>query len=79
MSFEITERLKVEASLVKAREMAEASDRAKSEFLAVISHEIRTPLNGIIGMSQILEDSNLTNEQKAQYVLSLNQGKAYSP
>ncbi|MCH2207878.1 MAG: transporter substrate-binding domain-containing protein [Lentisphaerales bacterium] len=76
LSREITERLKVEASLVKAREMAEASDRAKSEFLAVMSHEIRTPLNGIIGMSQILEDSSLTKEQKTQCGIIVESGKS---
>ncbi|MCM8532405.1 MAG: ATP-binding protein, partial [Lentisphaeraceae bacterium] len=76
LSKEISERLKVESSLVEARERAEKSDAAKSEFLAMMSHEIRTPLNGIIGMSQILEETELDPDQRKQCKVIVSSGSA---
>lgn len=61
---DISQRRQIEATLLKAKASAEANSRAKSMFLANMSHEIRTPMNAVIGVSHLLESSNLDDQQR---------------
>lgn len=77
---DITERKKVEQELIKAKEQAEMSMKAKDDFLSMVSHELRTPLNAVIGMTHLLLQENPREDQTSnlktlktsgEYLLSL--------
>jgi PAS domain S-box-containing protein len=75
---DVTDQKKLETELVEKRKLAEAANKAKSEFLANISHEIRTPLNGIIGMTELVEETHLDEHQKKYFKIIESEANALS-
>jgi PAS domain S-box-containing protein len=73
---DITELKRAELELVQAREAALAASRAKSEFLSSMSHEIRTPMNAVLGMADLLAESELSGEQRRYLDLMVANGNA---
>jgi signal transduction histidine kinase len=73
---DISEHIEVGQREADARRMAEASSRAKSEFLANVSHEIRTPLNAVLGMAQVMARDPLSQVQRGRLEVIGEGGKA---
>ena len=68
---DISEKKRSERALI-AKKVAEQASQSKSDFLAKMSHEIRTPMNGVIGMLQLLEKTQLTNQQKRYHDIAVH-------
>ncbi|MBF0213428.1 MAG: PhnD/SsuA/transferrin family substrate-binding protein [Magnetococcales bacterium] len=73
---DISWRRRMETDLIQAKEYAEAASRAKSDFLAAMSHEIRTPMNVVLGMAEMLLESELNTHQRHFARTMHNSGKA---
>jgi PAS domain S-box-containing protein len=72
---DITHRAKSQQLILEAKEQAEAANRTKSQFLANMSHEVRTPMNGIMGMLQLMETTDLSDEQQEYASLAIQSAR----
>jgi len=72
---DVTEPKRLAQALARAKEDADAANRAKSTFLATMSHEIRTPMNGVLGMLELLGLSRLNGEQRSTLAIVRESGR----
>lgn len=72
IEIDISDRKKMEFELTKAKERAEESDHLKTAFLQNMSHEIRTPLNAICGFSNLMDDPDLSAEERSYFISIVN-------
>jgi PAS domain S-box-containing protein len=72
-----TDRRRAEEELRRAKDAAEAANRAKGEFLANISHEIRTPMNAILGFADVLRDPTLTADERNEHIATIRRNSEH--
>ena len=76
MFWDVTARIQAENALREAKEIAEAANRSKGDFLANMSHEIRTPMNAILGMTELVLETPLSNSQREYLTMVQTSGEA---
>ena len=76
LALNITDSVRYQSDLHEARQKAEMANRTKSAFLANMSHEIRTPMNGVVGMAEMMMDTDLTDGQRLYALTIKNSGEA---